>query len=179
VAGSSENGEPRDVKSPKTPPVGTSNPPTSFDPDVAQAIGATLRRHREAAGVAQDVLPILAQVDRGFYGKLERGQGQPTVSMLLRIAKALGTTGSELLAEAEAQLPPDWRSDVEVGAVKSEALTKAMQRAAVRRAAAAKRVVERKGATARLASAPAPGRPASKKLTMGEKQAGRPIRKRT
>lgn len=137
-------------------------------------MGATLRRHREAAGVAQDVLPILAQVDRAFYGKLERGQGQPSVSVLLRIAKALGTTGSELLAEAEAQLPLDWRSDVEVGAVKSEALTEAMQRAAVRRAAAAKRVADRKTGAVR-----APGRPASKKLTMGEKQAGRPIRKRT
>lgn len=112
------------------------------------ALGAALRRCRESAGIAQDVLPILAQVDRAFYGKLERGERQPTVSVLLRIAKALGTTGAELLEEAERQLPTDWRPDVERGAVASEALTAAMQRAAVRRAAVAKRASERRVAVA-------------------------------
>jgi transcriptional regulator with XRE-family HTH domain len=43
-------------------------------------------------------------VDRSYFGRLERGQRQPTVGLLLRIAAALGVTGSELLAEAEATL---------------------------------------------------------------------------
>lgn len=166
----------------KTPISSLGNKPAanSFDPDVAAAIGATLRRHRQATGIAQDVFPILAQVDRGFYGKLERGKGQPTVSMLLRIAKALGTTGSALLDEAERQLPSDWRPDVERGAVSSGALTAATQRAAVRRSAAVERAAERKatGLTEAAAAKPAKA-PAEKRLSLGQKQAGRPIRKGT
>lgn len=150
---------------------------TNFDPEVALALGATLRRCRQSAGIAQDVLPILAQVDRGFYGRLERGEKQPTLSVLLRIAKALGTTGAELVAEAERQLPSDWRPDVERGAVKSEALTAAMQRAAVRRAAVAKRAAERK-AMAGAATDPEPRKaPARRSLTLGQMKAGRPVRK--
>lgn len=136
------------VKPPTASSLVPQSPTTSFDPDVALAIGATLRRYRESACVAQDVLPILAQVDRAFYGKLERGEKQPTLSVLLRIAKALGKTGAELVAAVESQLPMDWRPDVERGSVDSEALSVAMQRAAVRRAAASKRASERKAAAA-------------------------------
>lgn len=149
----------------------------SFDPDVAIALGAALRRRRESAGIAQDVLPILAQVDRAFYGKLERGERQPTVSVLLRIAKALGTTGAELLGEAERQLPADWRPDVERGAVSSGAVTAAMQRAAVRRAAVAKRASERRAAVAGSTQAAGRKTSAEGKVASVEKKAVKPVRK--
>lgn len=58
----------------------------------------------EALGVAQDAFSLKAGVDRSYYGRLERGERQPTVSLLLRIAGALGMSGAELLAEAEALL---------------------------------------------------------------------------
>ncbi|MFZ5527982.1 MAG: helix-turn-helix domain-containing protein [Pseudomonadota bacterium] len=168
------------MKSATAPTLDSDSPTTSFDPDVALALGTVLRRYRESACIAQDVLPILAQVDRGFYGRLERGEKQPTVSVLLRIAKALGTTGAELLADAERELPPDWRADVERGSANSEALTAAMQRAAVRRAAVAKRASERK-ASARQAAAVAvesTQEPEKKRgLSLGQKLAGRPVRK--
>lgn len=85
-------------------------------PRRGQAVGTVLRRRREAAGVTQDALPFLARVDRAFYGKLERGERQPSVSVLLRIAKALGADGAALLAEAELELSRDWRPDIERGA---------------------------------------------------------------
>jgi XRE family transcriptional regulator, regulator of sulfur utilization len=84
---------------------------TSFDPDVAAAMGQVIRATREALGHSQDGFALLAGVDRSYYGKLERGERQPTVGLLLRVAKALGVSGSALLAEAEALLaaPPKRR----------------------------------------------------------------------
>lgn len=67
---------------------------------MAQAIRST----REAQGHSQDGFALLAGVDRSYYGKLERGERQPTVALLLRVANALGVPGSALLAQAEALL---------------------------------------------------------------------------
>lgn len=80
---------------------GTAKRATSFEPEVALAIGAVIRRFRESTGIAQDVIPVLAQVDRSYYGKLERGERQPSIGVLLRIAAALGTTAADLVGQAE------------------------------------------------------------------------------
>lgn len=75
---------------------------TSFEPEVARAVGTVIRIVREAREFSQDGFALYAGVDRSYYGKLERGERQPTVGLLLRIAKALDVTGAELLAQAEA-----------------------------------------------------------------------------
>ncbi|MBA4342288.1 MAG: transcriptional regulator [Methylibium sp.] len=84
---------------------------TSFDPDVAAAVGKVIRNTREEQGHSQDGFALLAGVDRSYYGKLERGERQPTVGLLLRVARALGVSGADLLAQAEALLsaPPKRR----------------------------------------------------------------------
>lgn len=64
-------------------------------------MGAAVRKCREDQGIAQDAFALRAGVDRSYFGRLERGQRQPTVGLLLRIAAALGVAGSELLAQAE------------------------------------------------------------------------------
>lgn len=74
---------------------------TSFEPSVADAVGRAMRATREDRGHAQDALALLAGVDRSYYGKLERGERQPTVGLLLRVAYALGVSGSDLLKSAE------------------------------------------------------------------------------
>lgn len=74
---------------------------TSFEPDVAIAVGRAVRARREALGLAQDKFSYKAHIDRSYFGKLERGERQPTVGLLLKIAGALDCTGAELLAEAE------------------------------------------------------------------------------
>lgn len=74
---------------------------TSFEPDVARAIGQVIRQVRESKEFSQDGFALQAGVDRSYYGKLERGQRQPTVGLLLRIARALDVPGWELLGQAE------------------------------------------------------------------------------
>jgi len=74
---------------------------TSFDPDVAIAFGAVFKALRLKTEHAQDTFSLIAGVDRSYYGKLERGERQPTVALLLRIAKALGVSGAEVMADAE------------------------------------------------------------------------------
>lgn len=83
------------------PPAVKTGRPTSFEPEVAMAIGTVIRRHREAAGIAQDVFAAKAGVDRSYYGKLERGERQPSIGVLLRIAKAMHIAGALLVEEAE------------------------------------------------------------------------------
>ncbi|MBV8380175.1 MAG: helix-turn-helix transcriptional regulator [Paucibacter sp.] len=82
---------------------------TSFDPDVASAVGKAMRSGREALGHAQDAFALIAGVDRSYYGKLERGERQPSVGLLLRIAYALGVPGSDLLKSAEVILADEAR----------------------------------------------------------------------
>ncbi len=77
---------------------------TSFEPNVARAFGEAARAVRVERGVAQDELALLANVDRSYYGKLERGERQPSLALILRIAGALEVTGGDLVALAEARM---------------------------------------------------------------------------
>lgn len=76
----------------------------SFDPEVASAFGRVVRRERLDQRIAQDALALTATIDRSYFGKLERGERQPSLAVLLKIAKALGLPGSALLEEVEAEL---------------------------------------------------------------------------
>ena len=75
---------------------------TSFDPAIARAFAEVIRSERVQREIAQDQFALLANVDRSYYGKLERGERQPSLALLLRIAKALDLTGAELVAKVEA-----------------------------------------------------------------------------
>ena len=87
------------TKSRPTPPRAT-----SFEPKVAKAFGRVIRTHRELGGVAQDAFALMANVDRSYYGKLERGERQPSLALLLRIAAALDVPGATLVAQTESEL---------------------------------------------------------------------------
>lgn len=54
--------------------------------------------------MAQDQMALNAGVDRSYFGKLERGERQPSLSILLRIAEALGTSGADLVRRTEAAM---------------------------------------------------------------------------
>lgn len=77
---------------------------TSFEPRVARAFGEVVRALREERGVAQDKFALMADVDRSYYGKLERGERQPSLALLLRIAGALEIAGGDLVGLVDAQL---------------------------------------------------------------------------
>lgn len=65
--------------------------------------GAALRRLRLAAGMSQEQLGLEAGVQRNFISLIETGQNQPTISTIVKLARALGLKASELVAEAEVE----------------------------------------------------------------------------
>lgn len=76
----------------------------TFDAPTAIAFGAVIRRRRLALGIAQEQLALLSSTDRSFVGKVERGENQPSLVLILRLAKALGCTGGDLVVDVEADL---------------------------------------------------------------------------
>jgi transcriptional regulator with XRE-family HTH domain len=80
------------------------------DPVLAVAFGAAVRSARTTRGIAQEALAHLSKIERSHVGKIERGEHMPTIAAVLKIAKALGITGAELLAAAEALLPAEYPS---------------------------------------------------------------------
>ena len=78
------------------------------DPVLAAAFGAAVRSARTTRGIAQEALANLSKIERSHVGKIERGEHMPTISAVLKIARALGITGAELLAAAEALLPAEY-----------------------------------------------------------------------
>lgn len=59
--------------------------------------GERLRKHREELGWSQEALASRAGVDRTHIGKLERGQSEPGLLAIIRIAAALGIRASALV----------------------------------------------------------------------------------
>lgn len=60
-------------------------------------IGKRIRERREEKGWSQEQLAIEADVDNSHLGKLERGDGNPTVKLVFRIAHALEVDFRDLL----------------------------------------------------------------------------------
>jgi ribosome-binding protein aMBF1 (putative translation factor) len=71
----------------------------SKDPSLV-ALGEAIRRRREAKELSQEQLALLADVDRSYVGRVERGTNNAATLTLKRLANALGMTLTELIAEA-------------------------------------------------------------------------------
>ena len=71
---------------------------------VAAAFGYVLRAVRQEAGVTQEDLAFRADVDRTYPSLLERGQRQPTLAIVLRVARALAMEPAELVNRTIARL---------------------------------------------------------------------------
>ncbi|QDM40636.1 helix-turn-helix transcriptional regulator [Altererythrobacter sp. TH136] len=69
--------------------------------DVVQLFGANVRRHRKLRGMTQEQLAHEVGMERGYISDLERGQRNPTVRTLGRLADALGVQPAFLL-----EIPP-------------------------------------------------------------------------
>lgn len=70
----------------------------------AVAFGKVLRRLRIEAGMTQEKLGFEADLRRTYVSILELGQQQPSLSSILKIAKALGCSGQALIGAVEAEL---------------------------------------------------------------------------
>ena len=69
--------------------------------EAAEAFGAVLRARRLEANLTQEHLAFEADIQRVYVSKLELGQAQPTLAMLLTLARALDCTASDLVAAVE------------------------------------------------------------------------------
>lgn len=71
------------------------------DPAITVAIGRAVRSLREQQGLSQEELAARSKMHRTYVGGIERGERNPTVTVLYRLAAALQVSGSALLAVAE------------------------------------------------------------------------------
>jgi len=67
--------------------------------DIRVQFGLSMQRLRRERGLSQEGIAGLTDIDRGYVGRLERGEANPTLLMLGRIAIALEISLSELLSE--------------------------------------------------------------------------------
>ena len=65
------------------------------------AFGQAVRARRERLGLSQEEFAHRARMDRTYASGIERGVRNPTLRVIARVAKALGTPAYKLLARAE------------------------------------------------------------------------------
>lgn len=63
-----------------------------------------MREARTHAGISQEALAYMSDLERSYMGRLERGLNQPTLYVVLKIADALGYEASELVARVTDRL---------------------------------------------------------------------------
>jgi len=60
-----------------------------------------MKRIRLSKGISQEKLALLAEVDRSYVGRIERGDNNVAMLTLARLASALGVSLAMLMSEAE------------------------------------------------------------------------------
>lgn len=63
--------------------------------------GEAVRRARTATGLTQEELADRAGLDRSYIGGVERGERNPSLSVIEKIADGLGVTLAELFSYSE------------------------------------------------------------------------------
>ena len=65
------------------------------------ALGEALKRLRLSRGISQEMLALLAEVDRSYVGRVERGDNNVAILTLQRLTSALNVSLARLMREAE------------------------------------------------------------------------------
>lgn len=68
---------------------------------LAASFGIALRERREALGLSQEKLGFRVDLDRTYVSGVERGVRNPTLAVMMRLAKGLKTPLSTLVRSAE------------------------------------------------------------------------------
>lgn len=76
------------------------NPSRSRQTPPLLALGGAIRRIRDEKGISQEQLALLADVDRSYVGRVERGDNNVAILTLAKIAKALGVSLAKLMQRA-------------------------------------------------------------------------------
>jgi len=66
--------------------------------------GRAVRQFRKGIGISQEDLAIRANIHRTYIGGIERGERNPTLIMIFRLAAALEVSPHELLKKSEGYL---------------------------------------------------------------------------
>lgn len=72
--------------------------------DPGLAFGKVLRSVRKEVGMTQEQLAHDAEIDRTFVSLIERGERQPTVRIIFRLAAALRVSPSLLIQLTEQRI---------------------------------------------------------------------------
>jgi transcriptional regulator with XRE-family HTH domain len=72
--------------------------------ELAAAFGVVLRRLRIDAGLTQEQLGFEAELRRTYVSVLELGQQQPSLTTIIKLAKALKLPAAELIRMVEGEL---------------------------------------------------------------------------
>lgn len=65
------------------------------------ALGEAIRHVRKEQGISQEKLALLAEVDRSYVGRVERGDNNVALLTLLKVANALGVSVAQLMKRAK------------------------------------------------------------------------------
>jgi len=65
--------------------------------EIRETFARNLRRMRQAQGLSQEELAYKAEIDRTYVSSLERAVYSPSIEVVDKLAKALGTDAAELL----------------------------------------------------------------------------------
>jgi transcriptional regulator with XRE-family HTH domain len=77
------------------------------DKALAEAFGRQVRAARERLGVSQEKLAFIAGFHRTYVGNLERGEVNPSLYNVVRIATALDVDAADLVRDLPlVDLPP-------------------------------------------------------------------------
>ena len=63
---------------------------------VLRALGDHVRHFRKLRGISQEELALRADIDRTYISQIERGVGNPSILVLLRIGTVLKVSLAEL-----------------------------------------------------------------------------------
>ena len=83
-----------------TAEAGDAQPPDGVTPDIAQVVGVNLRRLRVRRGLSLEKLSRASGVSRAMLGQIELGHSAPTITLLWKIATALGVPFSAMMASS-------------------------------------------------------------------------------
>lgn len=66
--------------------------------DVKRQFGERVRELRKSAGLSQEELADLADLDRSYVGCIERGERNLSIENVCRLAKAIGVSPAEFFS---------------------------------------------------------------------------------
>lgn len=64
------------------------------------ALGEAIRRVRRQRGISQEKLALIADIDRSYVGRVERGDNNVAVLTLLKLTQALEISLVDLMRES-------------------------------------------------------------------------------